>query len=75
MTDKTHHINETADKVVLKTKLKRGTGTRDEDKLDCKVKGESPEEVAQQMRDLIDACEALGLSDHLRDVQPGEGDE
>jgi len=34
-----HTVSESADKIVVKTKVKRGTGTRDEDKIDVKVKG------------------------------------
>jgi len=42
---KRHNVQESADKIVLKTAIKRGTGTRDEDKIKVKVKGNDPEEA------------------------------
>ena len=46
-------VNESADKIVLKTKLTRGTGTRDQEKFDVKVKGNDTKEVVQKMEDLL----------------------
>jgi hypothetical protein len=75
MTDTTtHHINESADKITLKTKLKRGTGTRDEDKYDLKVKGNDAEDVAETMATLQAAMQDHGLVDTTRAMQPGEDD-
>jgi ribosomal protein L6P/L9E len=76
MTDTTtHHINESADKITLKTKLKRGTGTRDEDKYDLKVKGNDAEDVAETMATLQAAMQDHGLVGTTRAMQPGDGDE
>jgi len=76
MTDTTtHHINESADKITLKTKLKRGTGTRDEDKYDLKVKGDDPEAVAETMAALQAAMQDQGLVDTTRAMQPGDDDD
>lgn len=71
MTDATHHINESADKITLKTKVKRGTGTRDEDKLDVKVKGDNPDSVAGRLRKTLDALEREGIATKLRETQAG----
>jgi len=68
------NINESADKITLKTDIKRGTATRDEDKFKTKVKGNSPEEVAATMADLLDAMADEGLVDDTRAMQPGDDD-
>jgi hypothetical protein len=73
MSDETHHINESADKITLKTKLKRGSGTRDEDKLDVKVKGDDPDAAAARLAETLDALDREGVADTLRATQP-EGD-
>jgi hypothetical protein len=74
MTDTTHHVNESADKIELKTKLKRGTGTRDEDKYALKVKGDSAEDVAATMAALQTAMADEGLVETTRAMQPGGDD-
>lgn len=68
-TDKRHTVSESADKITLKTKLKRGTGTRDEDKFDAKVKGDDPDEVAERMADLMDALDEHDLVQTARDTR------
>jgi len=68
MTDETHHINESADKIVLKTKLTRGTGTRDQEKLDVKVKGSDPEEVVGKMNDTLERL--TETAEFARGMQP-----
>ena len=72
---KTHSVNESADKIVLKTKVKRGEGTRDEDRINVKVKGDDPEETAMKLRDTLDALNMCGISETLRETQPGAEDE
>jgi hypothetical protein len=74
MTDDTRHtISESADKITLKTDLKRGTGTRDEDKFKAKVKGDDPEDVAATMADLVDALDDEDLVETVRATN-AEGD-
>lgn len=75
MSEKTHRVNESADKIVLKTQVKRGDGTRDQDKIDVKVKGDSPTQTAQELRDTLAALEECGVADTLRETQPGDSDE
>lgn len=70
MTDKRHTVNESADKIVLKTNVKRGSGTRDQDKLNVKIKGSDPEETAQKLKDTLDALEETGVAQQLRQTQP-----
>ena len=73
--DRSRQINESADKIVLKTKVKRGTGTRDEDKLDVKVKGDDPAMTVEKLSHVLDELEAQGVAEKLRGAQPGDCDE
>jgi len=76
MTDDTRHtVSETRDKIVLKTSVKRGSGTRDQDKLDVKVKGSQPDEVAHKLKMTLDALEANDVTDTLRETQPEAADD
>jgi hypothetical protein len=75
MNDTQHTVSESADKIVLKTNVKRGNGTRDQDKIDVKIKGADPEDTAGKLRATLDALEEEGIADTLRETQPGETDE
>jgi len=68
-------ISESADKIELKTKVKRGTGTRDEDKYALRVKGDDPDDVAGDMAALLDAMDNHDLVDDVRAMQPGDTNE
>lgn len=70
MNDKKHNITETADKIVLKTKVVRGNGTRDQDKLDVKIKGADPDETAERLSETLSALEEHGVAETLRNTQP-----
>jgi len=70
-----HNISESADKITLKTSVKRGTETRDQDKIDVKVKGDDPGETAAQLADTLDALEEHGVAGTLRNTQPTEDGE
>ena len=76
MTDKPtrHTISESADKITLKPDLKRGTGTRDEDKFKAKVKGDDPDAVAERMAELVAALDDHGLVETVRETN-AEGEE
>jgi len=75
MTNETRHtISESADKITVTTKVKRGDGTRDEDRLKLKIKGDDPDAVATRVRDTLDALDDEGVTDTLRETQP-EGSE
>ena len=50
MTDNTtHNLNESADKIRLKTQLKRGSGTRDQDTIEVKVRGDDATEAVEKL--------------------------
>lgn len=73
MSDETHHVNESADKITVKTDVKRGTGTRDQDKLSVKVKGDDPTEVVEKVNETIQRLH--NTADDMRAMQPGDSDE
>jgi len=78
MTDNTetrHTVSESADKIVLKADVKRGTGTRDQDKINVKVKGDDPEGTAERLAQTLAALEAEGVAQTLRGTQPEGEDE
>ena len=70
MSEKTHTVNESADKIRLKAEVKRGNGTRDQDKVNLTIKGSDPEETANRLKVTLDALEANGVAQQLRDTQP-----
>ena len=75
MSDKNHNVNESADKIRLDTKVKRGSGTRDQDEVKVQVKGDEPAETAKKLRETLDALEAEGVANQLRSTQPEVDDE
>lgn len=68
------NISESADKIQLKTAIKRGNSTRDEDKIKVKIKGDDPEDAAAKLAETLDALEAEGIVDTLRETQAGAGE-
>jgi hypothetical protein len=68
-----HRISESADKLTLTTKVKRGSGTRDEDRIKVKVKGDDPDEVVTKLEQTV--ANLQETTDDLRDLRAGEGDE
>lgn len=66
----THHVNESADKITLTTKIKRGTGTRDQDEIRVKVKSDDPETAAQQLHNTVLAIQGENTVNELRSTQP-----
>lgn len=52
ISERRHNISESADKIQVKWSCKRGSETRDEDRFDVKVKGDSPREVADRLQKL-----------------------
>ena len=74
--DETRHtVSESADKIVLKTEVKRGEGTRDQDKVNVKVKGNEPAPTADKLARVLDSLEELEVSNRQRETQPGEDDD
>jgi len=72
-TETNHNINERHDKIRLKTQVKRGSGTRDQDTHDIKVRGETPAEAAENLSDALAELEALDVFNRAREV--GNDDE
>jgi len=67
-TETNHNINESHDKIRLKTQVKRGSGTRDQDTHDIKVRGETPAEAAENLSDALAELEARDVFDRTREV-------
>jgi len=69
MTDETHkNLNESVDKIRLKTQLKRGSGTRDQDTHDIKVRGETPEQAAENLSEALAELEVRDVFKRAREV-------
>jgi len=68
-----HTVSESADKITVTTKVKRGEGTRDEDRIKVKVKGNKADEVVAKLNAVVDNLH--GTQDTLRAMQPGDDDE
>jgi hypothetical protein len=68
MTNKNHNVNESADKIRVETQVKRGEGTRDEDRIKVKVKGDDPDDVVAKLNETVtNLYETAG---QLRKMQP-----
>jgi hypothetical protein len=72
MTDKRHTVNESADKIVLKAEVKRGDGTRDQDKIKVKVKGDDPAGTAARLEETLSRLK--DTPDDLRAMRAGGDD-
>ena len=70
-----HTVTESADKVVLTTKIKRGTGTRDQDSIKVKVKADDPKEAAEKLHATGVAVGDKNTVNALRGTQPTEADD
>jgi len=68
-----HRISESADKLTLTTKVKRGSGTRDEDRIKVKVKGDDPDGVVAKLEQTVANLQTT--TDDLRDLRAGDDDE
>ena len=53
-TETTHNLNESADKIRLKTQLKRGSGTRDQDTIEVKIRGDDPTEAVEKLNKTLE---------------------
>lgn len=71
MTDNTEKtIRESSDKIRVETQVKRGEGTRDEDRIKVKVRGNDPDEVVEQLNQTI--ANLQDTTETLRQMQAGE---
>jgi len=71
-TETNHNVSESADKIVLKTEVKRGSDTRDQDKVNVKVKGNDPDSTVDKLARTLDALEDREVSTRLREDQPAD---
>jgi len=71
--DVSRNITESADKIRVETKVKRGSGTRDQDELKVKIKGDDPEEVVDKLNATVEQLH--DTADTVRGLQPGDADE
>lgn len=71
-TETNHNVNESHDKIRLKTQVKRGEGTRDQDTHDIKVRGETPEAAAEALSDALAELEERNVFARARQVGNGE---
>lgn len=67
-----HDIHESADKYEANAKIKRGTGTRDQDTINLKAKGDDPVDVVNDLHEMI--AEAEKAADGARNIQPEHDD-
>lgn len=65
-------MNESADKIRVETKVKRGSSTRDQDEIKVKIKGDDAEEVVEKLNNTVELLQDTGNT--LRALQP-EADE
>jgi hypothetical protein len=63
-----HTVNESNEKIRLKTQIKRGTGTRDQDTHDIKARAETPEEAAEMLSQVLAELEERDVFDRVRQV-------
>jgi len=67
-TERTEHVERTDVGVSLTVKLKRGTGTRDEDQIKAKVKAKTLEDARKDMETLREYIH--DLAEDARQIQP-----
>ena len=73
--DTTHHVNESADKITLTTKVKRGTDTRDQDTVKVKIKGDDPIETVGRLNDVLQEMRTVDTYDKIRESRAGGADD
>lgn len=71
-TETTHNLNESHDKIRLETDLTRGTGTRDQEKHKLKARGETPEEAADALSEVLAELEERDVFKRAREVGDDE---
>lgn len=68
-----HTISESADKIQLETKIKRGSATRDQDEIKVKVKGDDPQAAANTLHDTVKAIDKNETASLVRRTRALEG--
>ena len=62
----TRHINGSADKITLTTKVKRGTDTRDQDTVKIKIKDDDPVAAVEQLNAVLQEMHTLATFEQVR---------
>jgi len=73
MTEKRETVRESADKIRVETQVKRGNGTRDEDRIKVKVRGDDPDDVVAQLNATV--ANLRETADAVRSIQPESEDD
>lgn len=68
--DRVNENHSRSHKLEVKTKLKRGTGTRDSDTIVARAVGQNEEELEEKLEALMPRLEEL--AEHCRSIQPGD---
>jgi hypothetical protein len=71
--DVRRNISESADKINLEMKVKRGTGTRDQDTIKVKVKGDDPEATVDKLNATVERIRETAQA--ARDINPERDDD
>lgn len=66
-------INESADKIRVETKVKRGSGTRDQDTIKVVIKSDDPDDAVDKLNATVDRLRET--ADTVRGIQPHGGNE
>jgi hypothetical protein len=66
--ERRHNINETADKIRVQVKLKRGEATRDQDTHNIKVRADTPAQAAEDVDAVVAELEDRDVFDRVRDI-------
>jgi len=72
MSDADETVENVASGVSITAKVKRGSGTRDQDTIKIKAKGTDAAEAIEEMDAVLERADEW--ADDLRDVQPGGGE-
>lgn len=72
MTDKTHNVNESYDKIRLEADITRGTGTRDQEKHKLRARGDTPEQAAENLSEALAELEERDVFERAREVANDE---
>jgi hypothetical protein len=62
------NISESADKIRLATKLTRGTGTRSQEKIEVKIKGDDAAEAVNKLNETLELL--AETADTARNISP-----
>lgn len=75
MTNENYNLNESKDKIRLSTDITRGKGTRDQEKHKLKVRGETPEEAAENLSQVLEELEDRDVFSRARGIENEDNDD